>query len=192
MFKGFYDKIQNNKTYSKNKAIAFFGFYLIFFIFLIILFRNLSIEDKDVDDNKLYNTVFLENNNYHYNYRINENDSILYFSGYRDEFNQEIEDYPYHYFLDLYNVKQMIAKSKYISKDEDSNGTKILTYELKNGDLVTLLDKNDHQDNNDLNKIIVYTDSNNALIKVELDITKYMHLINNDIDVYEIILEYSW
>ncbi len=74
----------------RRKTILFFGFYLVFFIFLFFYMRDMNVV-KEGENNEetviTYKTEFIENSNYTYVYEIEENENIYSFRGKSDTEN---------------------------------------------------------------------------------------------------------
>lgn len=167
-FKTFY----NDK---KGKYILFFGFYLIFFIFLAIYIRTIR-ENKPVEKPKeevaskitTYDISNLINNDYKYMIKIidyDENsDESITFEGTKD--NIDYANYKNKYFLDIYNVNQLLKRSKYI---DTIDGT-VLKYELNNSEINDILLT---QKPEGINKIEVYVNEETKVQEIILDLSNY-------------------
>lgn len=74
----------------KNKPVLFFGFYLLFFIFIAVLVRLSPVKDtrpnKDTDarGNHYYNLGKLDDTNYHFKYEYNIDSVLTSFEGERN------------------------------------------------------------------------------------------------------------
>ena len=167
-FKTFY----NDK---KGKYILFFGFYLIFFIFLAIYIRTIR-ENKPVEKPKeevaskitTYDISNLINNDYKYmikviDYDENSDESIT-FEGTKD--NIDYANYKNKYFLDIYNVNQLLKRSKYIDTIDDT----VLKYELNNSEINDVLLT---QKEEGINKIEVYVNEETKVQEIILDLSNY-------------------
>lgn len=167
-FKTFY----NDK---KGKYILFFGFYLIFFIFLAIYIRTIR-ENKPVEKPKeevaskitTYDISNLINNDYKYMIKIidyDENsDESITFEGTKN--NIDYANYKNKYFLDIYNVNQLLKRSKYI---DTIDGT-VLKYELNNSEINDILLT---QKPEGINKIEVYVNEETKVQEIVLDLSNY-------------------
>ena len=180
------DKLKAFYNSKQGKSICFFGFYLIFFIVLAFILKNRNnvVNDKTKNvDNKIevkenvnsYDLTKIINSNFEYFYTINDNDEIKKFSGTKN--NVDYLDFDNKYFLDIYNINQLIKKSKFIK-----NESNILSYELDNSVLNELL----ITDKTGTSKIDVYVKNDNSVEKIILDLKEYFNK-----DKYEIILEYK-
>lgn len=168
--------MDNFKTFyydKKGKYILFFGFYLIFFIilgFYIKSFNNSKGDEPKKEETTVeekittYDISKLVNNDYSYNIDIIDNDELISFSGTKN--NIDYANYPNKYFLDIYNINQLLKRSKLISSENN-----ILTYELLNSDINDIL-LTEVLDG--INKIEVYVNDNTELNKVILDLTNYL------------------
>ena len=82
------------------------------------------------------------------------------------------------YFLDIYNINQLLKKSKYIdSKD------KVLSFELTNAEINDILLTNKPDG---LNKIDVMVNDKKEVVKVNFDLTNYMEK-----NIYQINISYT-
>lgn len=176
----------------RKKMIIFFGFYLVFFIFLFIWLKNNNVETNNLpvseETSFTYKTDLIENNNYSYVYEIEENDNINTIRGIRDDENYEVSEYKYKYFLDIYNIKKLIKNSKYLYKIDNNNEISY-KYEIENKTISNLL-QNSKEIENGVNNILVYVDNNDNVYKIELDLTSYMISIN-EYTKYHLTLYYG-
>lgn len=160
---------------SKNgKAVLFFGFYLIFFIFLGVYFNNIKqdeynadtevidLNDKEVTNN--YNVSILTDINYSYSFEINDSGVLSTFNGTRD--NIDYNDYEYKYFLDINNINQLIKKGKLIDQVENT-----FNYELASSNIAEILETDNIVGINHLSITI----NNNTIEKVFMDLSEYMN-----------------
>ena len=176
----------------RKKMIIFFGFYIVFFIFLFIWMKSYGSNSKTVPEQEetsfTYKTDLIENNNYTYVYEIEENGEIITFRGIKDQENYELSEYKYKFFLDIYNVKKLIKNSKYLYKIDNNNEISY-KYEIDNKTISNMLQ--DGKDIDDgINNILVYIDNNDNVYKIELDFTSYMVSIN-EYSKYHLTLYYG-
>ena len=126
----------------RKKALLFFGFYFVFFLILFLnmqsnkkiiekLDENIVIKDEVIDNNLYFGT--LRYINYQYDYEVNDNNEIISYHGTKTESDYNAS--PYKYFFDIYNINQLIKKSKVVEKID--NYTK---YSLANENLDELLE----------------------------------------------------
>lgn len=183
--KGFFDKFKIFYNEKNGKIILFFGFYLIFFIVLGIFLRNVN-NQKEITPEKeeekeitTYDMSKIVNSNYQYEIKIEDNDEVILFNGTKS--NIDYDGYSNKYFLDIYNINQLIKKSKFIKSKEN-----MLTYELSNGVLndILITEKNDG-----INIIDVYVKDDTTVYKIVLDLTKYMEKEKYIIEVNYLIGE---
>ena len=176
----------------RKKMIVFFGFYLIFFIFLFIWLKSNNVENTntpiDEETSFTYKTDLIENNNYTYVYEIEENENVNTIRGIRDDENYEVSEYKYKYFLDIYNIKKLIKNSKYLYKIDNNNEISY-KYEIDNKTISNLL-QNSKEIENGINNILVYVDNNDNVYKIELDLSSYMVSIN-EYTKYHLTLYYG-
>ena len=176
----------------RKKMIVFFGFYIIFFIFLFIWLKNSNVENTNVPTDEetsfTYKTDLIENNNYTYVYEIEENENVNTIRGIRDDENYQLSEYKYKYFLDIYNIKKLIKNSKYLYKIDNNNEISY-KYEIDNKTISNLL-QNSKEIENGVNNILVYVDNNDNVYKIELDLSSYMVSIN-EYTKYHLTLYYG-
>ena len=177
-FKTFYNE-------KKGKYILFFGFYLIFFIFFGIYIRSLRNQRQDEpkkEEEKIeekittYNINNLINNDYSYIIDIIDNDEIINFTGTKN--NVDYANYANKYFLDIYNINQLIKRSKLINSENY-----VLTYELENSEINEIL-LTDIKDG--VNKIEVFVNKSEEINKINLYLSNYLEK-----DKYQITINYT-
>lgn len=198
--KGVINKIKVFCQSKVGKMTLFFGFYFFFFLFLSFFLNANKNIDKPADNNNNNQVVDKENNvqvtdlftinpivdnNYFYSYTILENGNEINFTGQINDKNSLIEEYAYNYFLDIYNVRQLIKNSKYISKTDYSDNI-VYQYELTNKTINEL--RGEELNNEGINKITVKVDSNLVVTDIELDLNNYM---SNKFNEYKITLQYG-
>jgi hypothetical protein len=167
----------------KGKYILFFGFYLIFFIFFGIYMSSSNNnkppknEEKETTNEiiKTYNLSHLINNNYRYTIEIIDNYETIYFNGTKN--NVDYANYPNKYFLDIYNINQLLKRSDYVNSNSN-----ILEYKLANKEIndILLTDKQD-----EYNKILVYVNDKSEVEKIVLDLSNYLEK-----EMYQITINY--
>ena len=188
--KSFFGKLKEFYQSKRGKSICFFGFYLVFFLVLAIFLkqqRNVPQEEPKkentniISNNKssndsLFNISKIVNSNYEYLYKVNDNNEIITFQGTR--LNVDYLNFANNYFFDIYNVNQLIKKSKFISNENN-----MLHYELTNSVLNELLltDKIEG-----INTIDIYVNDNKEVEKIVMDLKNYFEK-----EKYEITLEYK-
>lgn len=176
-------KIKENK---KIRASIFFGFYFFFFLFLVVYIKNNNLIDnsnKNIENKieekkeiKEYSIKYLTDNNYKYHYIINDDSKVIEFNGTKETI--DYNDYEYKYFLDIYNVNQIIKNSKYLGTENNT-----LNYDIENKTLCSLTDI---EEISGISKISVNVSDNHNLEKVIMDLSTYMKK-----DKYIITLEYE-
>jgi hypothetical protein len=179
------DKFKTFYNEKKGKYILFFGFYLIFFIFLAIYLRTVRANNPKeevkpanevVEKITTYDISNLTNNDYLYNIEILDNEEIITFTGKKS--NVDYANYPNKYFLDIYNINQLLKRSKLINTENN-----VLTYELPNKEINDILLTNKPEA---VNLINVYVNDKSEISKINLDLSKYMEKEN-----YQIMIDYT-
>ena len=172
-------------TDRKGKYILFFGFYLLLFIFLAFYLRaanNLRNEQLKEEEQEqeivitTYDISYLINSNYKYTIEIVDNDEIINFNGTKN--NIDYGNFENKYFLDIYNINQLLKKSKLVDSENY-----ILTYELNNKELneILLTNKSDG-----VNTIKVYVNNKTEVEKIIFNLASYLEK-----DKYEITINYG-
>ena len=152
-FKSFFKYIKSNSKTPRGKAIAFFGFYFIFFIVVIMMVRfNSSIEtDEAVNSLSIYSSGSI-------------------YLGKDSSGSYVMIDNPYLFpeLKDLNFIKKMLNKATYIS-----TGNLKKTYQISTTTLVSIFD-NQEIDLDDMpNTIVVTTNSDGQIYKLEYDFSSY-------------------
>ena len=167
------DNFKEWYTERKGKYILFFGFYIIFFAFLAIMIRSsrnsepVKIEEDTKEEEKqilTYDITNLINNDYNYEIVVNDNEELTTFKGSKN--NIDYANFENKYFLDIYNINQLLKKSKYI---DGQNG--VITYELANSELNEILVT---EKGEGTNKIYVYINEKNEVESIILDLSNYL------------------
>lgn len=170
----------------KGKYILFFGFYLIFFIFLAIYIRTARI-NKPVEEPKeevaskitTYDLSNLINNDYKYMIKITDydetGDESVTFEGTKN--NVDYANYKNKYFLDIYNVNQLLKRSRYI----DTIDGLVLKYELKNSEINDILLT---QKEEGINKIEVYVNEEAKVQEIILNLSNYFEKEEYVIEIF--------
>ena len=179
--KGFFNKFKFFYNERNGKMILFFGFYLIFFIFLGTFLRNINNNQTPTPNKEekkeitTYDLNKIVNSDYQYEIIILDNEEEINFKGSKD--NIDYENYENKYFLDIYNINQLIKKSKF--KESKDN---VLTYELPNKEIndILLTEKDDG-----INTIYVSVNDDTIVNKITLDLAKYLEK-----DKYVITISY--
>ena len=179
------NKVDGFKTFyndKKGKYILFFGFYLIFFIFLAFYIRsmNANLPKEEPKETPVIITTYdisnLINNDYKYNIKINDDGEEVEFNGTKS--NIDYANYSNKYFLDIYNINQLLKRSKQISSENN-----ILTYELPNSEINDILLTNREEG---INKIEVYVSNKGEIEKIDFDLSSYLNK-----EKYEIMINYT-
>ncbi len=182
---------------SKNgKIILFFGFYFIFFTVLIIMSRGANIGSNSYtnslytnkENNTLYSFEKLNNEEYQYEYTIQENYEI---KTYNNDNIYEMTGYKYSHLLKLEEIKRIIKKSKFLNKTLYSDNYYHLNFEIKTYELLELFNAN-NVDNASLNTLMVKTDLNGNVKEIEYDFSNYISVIDEDIKIYKVVIKYEY
>ena len=138
------------------KMTFFFGFYFFFFLFLAFFLKgnidnsnntnnNGNSDNSTVNENvnknpsnELFNTELLINDNYYYKYEVTGDEKCVTFEGRINDKNDLLEEYAYNYFLNIYNIRQIIKNSKYLSREE-VEGVVIYNYEVTTSTIILLI-----------------------------------------------------
>ncbi len=176
----------------KRRMIIFFVFYIFFFAFFFYYIRSIKNEVKIIEkqeDDVIYKTDHLEDENYSFVYTIEENGNTYSFQGNRDDDNYELSEYKYKELLDIYTIKRILKNAKYLLKLEEGTGLVNYKYEITNIDLAKILNINSNIEN-DVNPIIVYVDKDKNVYQIDCDYTNFMKVIE-EYDNYKISLKYG-
>ena len=197
--KDFFKNIKNILKTPRGKAISFFSFYLIFFIVIIVMIRsNPSTLDDDVITPK-FDFSLIESNNYHFHYQdVLGNSSIIYDGdrnndsalftksdsvnslsiyssgsiylgkGTNNEYVMIDNPYLFPELKDLDSIKKMLNKATYIS-----TGNLKKTYQISTTTLVSLFDNKEIDLDDMPNTIVVTTNSDGQIYKLEYDFSSY-------------------
>ena len=178
------DDFKNWYGEKKGKYVLFFGFYLIFFIFLAIYIRTIKSDkpkeekkEETVQEEKIttYNISNLINNDYSYTIEIIDNDDTIVFNGTKS--NVDYANYEYKYFLDIYNINQLLKRSRLVNSENY-----VLNYELQNKEINDIL-LTEIKDGS--NKIEVYVNEKTFVNKIIIDLSNYLEK-----DQYQITINY--
>lgn len=188
----------------KGKKYSFVIFYFFFFIFVYIIINlpGSTLDKEDTSTNKFpFKLTEIEFNNYNFNYLQEENDLKKIYLGSKEdqEITLTIDDKTYNYiykngslkpsssneediyyqFLDVYEIKRIIKKSKYISKTEYNDSSIVYNYEITNGELADILNK-EIFDNLELSNYITIKVKDKKIVDMTFDI---LSLVNNTKDL---------
>lgn len=166
-------KIRKTKELSaeekRKRMILFFGFYLIFFTLLGLYINsfNNKVNDNELNSQMKENSLLTINklinlDNYQYKIEIIDEDNTIMYHGTKEKI--DYANYENKYFLDIYNINQLIKKSKLMSTNNN-----ISTYVLDN-EVISEFNNNESSDG--VNKIII--NSQNHLLQINLDLHEYM------------------
>ena len=177
------DKFKDFYYNKKGKYILFFGFYLIFFIIFGIYMHSLNNREvkEEKEETKIeekittYDISNLVNNEYNYIINIIDNDEIINFKG--SKFNIDYANYDNKYFLDIYNINQLLKRSKLVKNENN-----IFTYELSNSEINDILLT---ETKDGINIIEVSVNYKGEVNKISIDLKEYLEK-----DKYQINISY--
>ena len=168
----------------KGKYILFFGFYLIFFIFFAFYIKagkeNKKEEPKKIEPTSVekiasYDITSLINNDYRYEIIINDNEEVITFNGTKN--NIDYANYVNKYFLDIYNINQLLKRSKYIENKDN-----VLLFNLSNSELNDILVTSKNEGSNN---IYVYLNDKKEIKEIIMDLSNYLEK-----EIYKIDINY--
>ena len=191
MFKN-YNDWKEQPDVKKRRMILFFGFYFVFFALLIYFIRTTReqvkvppVKEEDI----IYKTDMIENNNYQYSYYIEENDNTYTFSGVRDDENYELSEYKYKELVNIYTIKQIIKNAKYLLKVENGSDLISYKYEITNKDLAKILNYKENLEDG-TNSIIIFVDKDKNIYQIDFDYSNYMKA-TGEFDSYKLTVKYG-
>lgn len=163
----------------------------------------------------------IKQNNYHYLYNIHDNDSEVIYEGDRYEQkelftktdNYKIETFynyngtylkninnvwsktenPYLFsqFREVQNIEELLRNAYNESKTEYSNKSRVYTYKITTNSIVKIIDKKNIDIADIPNTIILTTDSNQEVEKIEMDLSSYNFYKNYKDEKLNIRMIYS-
>ena len=159
----------------KGKQIIFFAFYIVFFILFAIYINN----NKEQHEKKIttYSISNLINNDYKYEILIFDDNNVITFKGNKNSI--DYANYENKYFLDIYNINQLLKKSKFINSNNN-----ILNYELNNIEINDILLTNKPSG---INKIELYVDDSGGVEKINMDLSNYLEKTTYRININYIL-----
>lgn len=198
-----------------------FFFFLILAIRSNSNSKNINNVNININANKYFSMETIKNNNYHFKYIVNSDGNETIYDGDRNNLKEKftktrnslVEKYyqenniylkqinsnwintndPYEIitFRNIDDLNKIINSSTFISKTMLNDNSNIYDYQISTTTLYKILDFTDI-DLDDLPNIIkVTTDSNNELVKLELNMSsyfKYKNMCNNSLNI---VMEYS-
>lgn len=206
------------------KGSIILGAYFLFFLFVIVSLRSNTINNhKEIElmDDLGFSLEKIKQNNYHYLYNIDYNDSKVVYEGdryYQKELftkidNQKIETFynydetylkninnvwsktenPYYFYKlrEIQNIEEILKNAYEESKTEYSNKSKVYTYKVTTNSIVKIIDKKNIDISDIPNTIILTTNSDQEVEKIEMDLSTYISYKNNKKDILKITITYS-
>lgn len=180
-----FDKVKEFLQSKIGRHTIFFGFYLIFFILVLLLVKNLntSFEEKNKKNENPsqvhYQIDCLNNNSYLYEYEIIYDNEKIVFKGIKGD--NDFREFPHAHFLNIYNLNQILKNAKIVETN-----TNMLMYEIGNQELNDLYQENEIINDN-INTIKVFVDTNYCLKSFEMDLSNYIE----DFSSYQIKGKYE-
>lgn len=219
--------IQNLKKIWKNpraKGAIILGMYFLFFLFIIISLRsNPTNYNKEIQPISTleFSLGNIKQENYHYLYNINYNNSQITYEGNRyaqkelftKTENYQVENFynfngvflkninnvwskidnPYLFFQfrEIENIEKLLKSAYNESKTEYSNKRRVYTYKITTNSIIKILDKKNIDISDIPNTIILTTDYNQQVEKIEIDLSSYMSYKNYKSEKLKITITYS-
>ena len=94
-------------------------------------------------------------------------------------------------FLDINKIVDIALKSKIVSKTQYESGMRVYTYQISTTTLVKLLERENIDLDDPVNKIIFKTDETNRVNDIKYNLTSYCKYKNISKNTCKIELEYS-
>lgn len=219
--KNIIENIQNIKKNPNGNAIMFFAFYLVFFAILFLFIRgtgnkNSLLQEYEKGNNSLFNNNGILNNNYMFDYKINVDGVIHDYYGKRKDkeelFKYNNVDYyindnnvfsnvgtwvksdnPYVFseFLKVENISLIMDSATYVSKTEFENGKVDYNFLISSNTLNKILYNNDTDYDEVPNSIILSSDSDNNINKINYKLNSFCRLNKKCSSSLDIELNYD-
>jgi len=205
--KKLFEKIKEIKKMPRGNAILFFGFYFVFFLIVFLLLNTGSgkpITSNDYKINKAYsfNTNYLQENNYSFDYTISLDDIKYKYSGKRNgdvssfNFNERKyysnkdnylvyqdtwikSDNPFvvdEMFVNANEIIKLIELAAYESKTEYDSGKKIYNFLISTNTINQYIYNINSDFFEEPNRIIISTDENNSVSSITLNLDSFCTL----------------
>lgn len=200
------------------------GAYFLFFLFIIISLRsNPTNHHKGIGSTGSleFSLEKIKQNNYHYLYSMNDNDSKVIYEG--DRYHQKelftktdnykietfynyngtylkninnvwskIENpYLFSQFREVQNIEEILRNAYNESKTEYSNKSKVYTYKITTNQIVKIIEKRNIDIADIPNTIILTTNSDWEVEKIEMDLSSYISYKDNKRGILKITMSYS-
>lgn len=205
----------------RGKATMFFGFYIVFFLVLAIMFKMGNSYKNNIAETEEKELPFsidnIENGNYHFKYAYELDNKKGIYEGDRKK-DQELftydntkyyknednfltyksnswvkSDNPYimKEFIDIKNIYNIGLKASYISKTEYESGMKVYSYKISTTTLIKLLDKQDIDLDDPVNEVIFKTDKDYEVNDIKYDLSSYCKYKKISNKICKLELEYT-
>lgn len=205
----------------KGKSMAFFGFYFLFFLVLMILARagGTSRINTEYQQTKPYSISFkkIVKGNYHFKYEIKLDENSFLYEGnkngvkelflvgnetfYRNDdiFLKESlgvwvkDDNPYMMseFINIDSIQNIINNATYISKTDYESGMKVYDFQITTNTLVKLFENIDIDIDDIPNEIVVKTDDLDNVNSIKFYLNSYTKYKNFAFNLGEVDLNYD-
>lgn len=199
------DFFKDIKSSPRKQALAFFGFYLIFFIILSLLARRPIKTNNYNETNKKYpfSLINILNKNYDYTYTITIDDMKNIYKGQKYNENEHFyynekeflkinnnyyENNPiwikienpneYSKFMDIEVINNIIEKGMYESKTTYESGKTIYNFLISSNTLNEMINNINTDYLEEPNKFQIITDDKNNVNKIVYNLSSYC-LVNN-------------
>ena len=205
MKKSIFEYLKELKKKPYGKAVFFFGFYLIFFIFVFILIsigpkKNTNYENNSISNNSIVSLKSVLTKNYSFTYNVTlddtnysyigdkDNDNIRYKyndkeyfqntnNSYVKEEDWKVVDNPikFKYLFDENNINKLVEASYYESKTNYESGKVIYNFLISSNTINKIIDNTDTDYSEEPNKISIVKD--NDITEIAFYLNSYC--INN-------------
>lgn len=199
----------------------YFFFFLFIIMSLRTGNKNRTYQSLNTDNTFSYSFSKIESNNYHFIYNINLNDTEIVYEGDKylnkelfiksngllkeqfykldDKYLKNINnvwsktDNPYVFndFLNILNIKELLKIATSDSKTEFNDKSKMFKYSVSTTSIIKIIEKTNIDISDNPNTITITTDSNNEVVKIELDLSSYIYFKDNNNKNLKINLNYS-
>lgn len=201
--RNFIDNIKELKKTKNGKPILFFGFYLLFFIFILLLItfkgdRNYYKQEYEKGRPNQFNSSMLLNKNFYYDYKINI-DGVMH--NYYGKMNKDIESFKYnnndyyrnndnffvnngtwvktenpYVFYEIINVDNMsniINNSTLMSKDANDSGKIVYKYLISTNTIDKIIYNIDTDYDEVPNELEIIMDKDNGSCTINLELNSF-------------------
>ena len=202
----------------RGKGILFFGFYFLIFLILIIIFKfsgdgQYHEKDYELGNSYSFNTSYVENNNYHFEYIITKdntkyvyvgdryddkeiftfNNKEYYFDGnkYYVDDKEVVNPYLYSKFIDFNNTKSLLEMATYDSRTSYESGVTKYNFLLSSNTINSIFDNKETDIDEEPNSITISTSNNGIMDEITYHLDSYCDYEKDCNNKLEISLNYS-